>query len=104
MAAYCLFDIREILDEEAIERYRAGVLATVQQHGGQYVVVGGVCDSVEGSWKPEFPVLLRFPDMASARRWYDSPEYADLKALRLGATRGDAVFMESEPDDFVTGY
>ena len=46
-------------------------------------------------------VLVRFDDRAAARRWYDSPEYAALKALRLEATHGDAVLLQSTPSEFV---
>jgi uncharacterized protein (DUF1330 family) len=101
MAAFCFFDIREVKDGDAIERYRGRVLATVERYGGRYRVVGGQCDLVEGDWQPVFPVLLEFPTLAAAHRWYDSSEYRELKALRLGATDSRAVFLESPPDDFV---
>jgi len=40
-------------------------------------------------------VVLRFPDMASARAWYDSPEYAAVKDQRIAATEGRAILVES---------
>ena len=39
-------------------------------------------------------VVLRFPDMASAKAWYDSTEYGQFKSIRLGATLGRAVLLE----------
>ena len=36
------------------------MLATVEKYGGRYLMVGGQCDVVEGSWRPVFPVLIRF--------------------------------------------
>jgi uncharacterized protein (DUF1330 family) len=30
-------------------------------------------------------VILEFPDLEAARRWYDSPEYEEPKRLREGA-------------------
>jgi uncharacterized protein (DUF1330 family) len=39
-------------------------------------------------------VLIEFPDLETAHRWYDSEEYRELKALRLAATKGNAVFIE----------
>jgi uncharacterized protein (DUF1330 family) len=103
MAAYCLFDVREIKDEEKIARYRRGVFATVEQYGGRYLVLGGPVEGIEGEWRPVIPVLIRFDDLESARRWYDSPEYAELKALRLSATRGDAVIMQGMPGEVSEG-
>jgi uncharacterized protein (DUF1330 family) len=94
MAAYCFFDVLQVTDPQKLEQYRAGVLATVEKYGGRYLTVGGQCDVVEGNWKPVFPVLIEFPSLAEAHRWYNSDGYRDLKALRLAATRGNAVFIE----------
>jgi uncharacterized protein (DUF1330 family) len=94
MAAYCFFDVHEITAPEKMDRYREGVLSTVEQYGGRYLTVGGKFDVVEGDWQPVFPVIIEFPSLEQAHRWYDSEEYRDLKALRLEATRGNAVFIE----------
>ena len=94
MAAYCFFDVHEITDVDKMAKYRAGVLATVEQYSGRYLTVGGKFNVVEGNWQPVFPVIIEFPSLAQAHRWYDSEEYRDLKALRLAATRGNAVFIE----------
>ncbi|MCG8352896.1 MAG: DUF1330 domain-containing protein [Chloroflexales bacterium] len=102
MAAYCFFDVRKITDPAKIEQYKLGVLATVKQYGGRYLVLGGQCDCVEGSWQPVNPVLIRFPSLEQAYKWYNSEEYKELKALRLTGSNGDAVFMESEPSKFVS--
>ncbi len=102
MTAYCFFDVREVTDPNMLEQYKNGVLATVQQYNGRYLILGGQCDRVEGSWQPVTPVLIRFPNLEQAYQWYNSPEYERLKTLRLAATNGDAVFMESEPGGFVS--
>lgn len=102
MTAYCFFDVREVMDPEKLAQYKNGVLATVQQYHGRYLLLGGECNRVEGSWQPVTPVLIRFPSLEQAYRWYDSPEYEPLKALRLAATSGGAVFMAGEPGAFVS--
>jgi ubiquinone/menaquinone biosynthesis C-methylase UbiE/uncharacterized protein (DUF1330 family) len=94
MSAYCFFDVREITDAEKVEQYRPRVAATVAQYGGRYLVLGGKHDAVEGDWRPGFAVLLEFPSLEQAHRWYDSAEYRPLKALRLAGTRSNAVFIE----------
>ena len=95
MTAYCFWDVREVHDENALEVYVEKVTATVEAHGGEYVVIGGPWEVVEGDWNPTYPVLIVFPSMDAAHAWYDSPEYRDLKAIRLGASTSDAVFMDS---------
>jgi uncharacterized protein (DUF1330 family) len=94
MSAYFLVDVLEVTDEEKMEKYRGSVLSTVERYGGRYLTVGGKCDVVEGDWQPVFPVIIEFPSLEQAHRWYDSDEYRDLKALRLAATKGNAVIIE----------
>lgn len=93
MPAYFLVDIREIKEAAKMEEYKARVTAVVEKFGGQYLVIGGPFEVVEGEWQPVFPVLIQFPSMDEARRWYGSEEYRELKRLRLAATSGSGVFM-----------
>lgn len=48
MAVYCFFDGREVIDPARLAQYKRGVLATVEQHNGRYLVLGGRCEGVEG--------------------------------------------------------
>jgi uncharacterized protein (DUF1330 family) len=93
MPAYYLVDIREIKDAAKMEEYKARMTSVLQKFGGRYLVIGGPFEVVEGSYQPVFPVLIEFPSMDEARRWYDSVEYRDLKHLRLEATVSNAVLM-----------
>ena len=93
MPAYCLFDNLEVTDPAALKEYTSRVVPVVEQFGGRYVVLGGAVDRVEGDWAPAFPVMIEFPSLAHARRWYGSAEYRELKALRQSAGRYNGVFM-----------
>jgi uncharacterized protein (DUF1330 family) len=97
MAAYDFVDVREIEDSAKMEDYRARINAVVAQFDGRYVVVGGPLQVLEGSYKPVFPVMIEFPTLEAARRWYGSEEYRELKALRLAATISNAFFMDGTP-------
>lgn len=94
MPHYCFFDVRKVTDHAKVERYLGGVFATVARYGGRYLVLGGKSDVVEGDWQPTYPVIVEFADDEQARRWYSSPEYEPLKALRVAGTRTNAVFIE----------
>jgi uncharacterized protein (DUF1330 family) len=94
MSAYCLFDILEVTDPAAMDEYRTRVVPIVEKFGGRYVVAGGKLDVVEGSWRPAFPVIIQFPSLEQAHKWYGAEEYRELKALRLSACKSNAVFME----------
>ena len=93
MAAYVISDVT-FKDEAAVETYRAHAAASITQHGGRYLVRGGAIDVVEGSWRPERIVIVEFPDMARARAWYRSPEYAAALDVRDQALSRNLVFVE----------
>ena len=68
--------------------------ATIAKHGGRYLVRGGRVEKVEGSWNLTRLVVLEFPSMEQARRWYDSENYRGPKAIRMKCTMTDAIFVE----------
>ena len=39
-------------------------------------------------------VVLRFPDMAALRGWYDSPEYQKILPLRTDNSEGIVTFAQ----------
>jgi uncharacterized protein (DUF1330 family) len=89
-----LFDNLEIFDPAKMEAYKERVMPVVQQFGGRYVVIGGKVDLMEGTAQPSYPVMIEFPSLEQAHRWYGSEEYRELKSLRLEAGRFNAVFVE----------
>lgn len=93
MPAYLIANI-EVTDPEGFERYRSEVPAVIAAHGGRYLVRGGPTRSVEGSLPVKRLVILEFPSMEAAERFYASPDYAPLLKLRLDSTRSDVVFAE----------
>jgi uncharacterized protein (DUF1330 family) len=94
MKAYCLFDVQETLDEAAMESYRQRVFDVVAAFEGRYVVIGGPFHIKEGAPAIGFPVMIEFPTLEHANRWYESPEYREMRELRKRATRGTAIFFE----------
>ena len=93
MPAYVIVDI-EVTDPAGFEEYRKQVPATVQKYGGRFLVRGGAMEVVEGDWRPKRVVVLEFPSMEQAKRWYDSEEYRPLKAMRLKASTANLVLVE----------
>ncbi|HEV2386720.1 MAG TPA: DUF1330 domain-containing protein [Candidatus Acidoferrales bacterium] len=93
MAAYIIADILEILDQAKMNEYRQRVGATIDSYGGRYLVRGGQTRVLEGDWQPRFPVVLEFPSIEQAERWYKSEEYRDVKALRVAGARTNAILV-----------
>ena len=84
MPAYVIVET-DIHDPEQSDRYRAASPAAVAAGGGRFVARGGEIAVLEGDWHPSRLVILEFPDLETAKRWYESPEYQEAKALREGA-------------------
>ncbi len=93
MAGYMVGNIT-ITDPETFAEYGKRVPDTVAQFGGTYVVRGGQPERIEGDYEPVRIVILQFESVEKAREWYDSPEYAPLKEMRLKSSRGDLYFVE----------
>ena len=93
MPAYVIVDLT-VTDLPTMEEYRKRVPATLAAYGGRFLVRGGAHQTVEGDWKPNRLVILEFPSMEQAKRWYDSEEYREPKAMRLRAGRGNMVMVE----------
>ena len=93
MAAYVIGEI-EVTDPQAYEDYRKQVLAVVTKYGGRFIVRGAKVETLEGDWAPKRFVALEFPSLEQARKWYASPEYAPLVALRQKASRGKLILVE----------
>ena len=68
--------------------------ATVEKYGGRFLVRGGCAAPSRTSGAAGRVVILEFPDMAAAKRWHGSKEYAPLLKLRQSASEGSLVAVE----------
>ena len=93
MAAYVIGEV-DVMDPAAYEDYRKQVGAVLAKYGGRFLARGGKVEALEGGWSPKRLVLLEFPSMEQALKWYRSPEYAPLIKLRQKASRGKLVAIE----------
>jgi len=93
MAAYVIGEI-EVTDPATYGEYGRQVLATIEKHGGRFVVRGGKVEPLEGGWAPKRLVVLEFPSMQKLLGWYRSSEYAPLIKLRQAGSRGKLIAVE----------
>jgi uncharacterized protein (DUF1330 family) len=93
MTAYVIADI-EVTDPAGYAEYGKHVPATVAKYGGRFAVRGGKLEALEGGWTPKRAVVLEFPSYEQALKWYNSPEYAPLIALRQKASKGRLFVVE----------
>ena len=82
--AYLIVEMK-ITDPEQYKQYMAEAPPVVKAFGGEYLVRGGKHESLEGDWTPHRVAMLRFPSFEQAKAFYDSPQYAEVRAKRAGA-------------------
>ena len=93
MAAYVIAHVR-VEEPELYEDYRSQVLATIEAHGGRFLVRGGKAELLEGTRDPARVVVLEFPSYEAAKAWYESDEYRPLIEIRQSASTGDLILAD----------
>ena len=93
MPAYFIANV-DVTDSTAFAEYSKVVPDTIQQYGGRYLVRGGAAEALEGDWQPQRMVVLEFPSLEQAQRWYNSEDYRDPKALRFKAAKTNLILVQ----------
>ena len=84
MPAYIIVET-DITDPDQYEQYKAASPGAIEAGGGRFLVRGGELAVLEGDWNPSRVVLLEFPDLDTAKAFYESQQYQAAKELREGA-------------------
>jgi uncharacterized protein (DUF1330 family) len=82
--AYLIVEMH-ITDMDQYKQYMAEAPTAVKAYGGEYLVRGGRHEPLEGDWSPHRVAMLRFPSFEQAKAFYDSEQYAAIRAKRQGA-------------------
>jgi len=93
MSAYVIAEVN-ITNPDLFAEYRQLVPATIEKYGGRFVVRGGAVETKEGGWSPSRIVVVEFPSMDQARKWYHSSEYAQALAMRLKSANAKLILVE----------
>jgi uncharacterized protein (DUF1330 family) len=81
--------------------YLENVEATFLPYGGRWLVLDAPVHPLEGDW-PGSVVLMEFPDMDTAQKWYNSPEYQKILHLRTGNAISDLILVDQVGPDFTS--
>jgi len=93
MPAYLIADI-EVTDPVGYDEYRKRVPAVIAAHGGRYLARGGTSEVLEGTWRPKRSAIIEFPNLASMKAFWESPEYQPLRELRERSAKSNVVVIE----------
>lgn len=88
-----------IHDPATYERYKKMAPASIAKYGGKYLVRGGTTEALEGAWNPERFVILEFPTADAARKWYNSPEYTEARAIRQQCAKARMLLVDGPSFD-----
>ena len=85
MSAYIVFTRTKTIDQKELEKYRAGIKATMKDHPIEVLVAYGKHEVLEGD-PIEGMVVVKFPSAKAAKDWINSEAYQDIaKHRKLGA-------------------
>lgn len=93
MPALAIFIRDRMNDHEEFKTYAKKSAQARGNHPIEALAYYGAVDVVEGP-PVDGVVVVRFPDMAAARAWYDSPAYQEAKAHRVKAADYRVMFVE----------
>ena len=81
--------------------YLERVEATFTPYGGKWLVLDAQVEVLEGAW-PGSAVLMEFPDMDTAKRWYYSDEYQEILGLRTDNAISDVILVDAVAPGFTS--
>lgn len=93
MSAYIIVEIN-IKDPAEYEEYKKLTPATLAAHNGKFIVRGGTTEILEGEWEPGRIVILEFPSMEQAKKWWSSEEYAPAKLIRQNCSDTKMILVD----------
>ena len=96
MTAYIIADI-DVTNPEGYAPYRAAAQKTIADYGGRFLARGGAVEKLEGDWKANRVVIIEFPSMDAARKWYHCAEYQEALKIRLANSKGYVILTEGVP-------
>lgn len=95
MAAYVIFCITYVHDEERLAEYRRQVVPLLEANPGVKFFAGPMPLTVEKGPPITYGVVVECADLEAAKRWYYSEDYQRVAAIRHEASDGFAFIVES---------
>lgn len=86
--AYVISAVEGFIDDATVKRYAGVTGPAIEHYGGHFIVSNTEPVVVEGDSPIRHLSVVEFPSMENAKAWYDSPEYAEARALTSATFRG----------------
>ena len=96
MPAYMIVTAKIANRDAFIHSYGGAARKLVEQFGGKYVLRAPGAALLEGAFGDGASIVIsEWPDKAAAMAFWDSPEYAEAKKLRVGAADVQVLLIEA---------
>ena len=93
MAAYLIVSY-DVVDRDRYAGYVPGVMPLLRKHGAEVLVADYSAEALEGDRRGVY-VVLKFESEAAALGFYNDPDYAPIKKIRLDASaNGSAALVK----------
>ena len=93
MTAYVVIRI-QVHDPDKLKDYQQIAPAIIEQYQGRFLARGGEVTSLEGPEENRRIVMIEFPTLDQAKRFYHSEEYAKAIELRTEAADFEMIAVE----------
>ena len=90
MPAY-LIAIVTINDLAGYQKYVAGFMDALSPFEGRILVAADEVEVIEGTWPRSRTVVIEFPSIGHAKRWYQSPAYQSIAQHRFKAATTNLI-------------
>jgi uncharacterized protein (DUF1330 family) len=94
MPAYLISICRGVTDRAKLEQYWTHSRPTFEGFNAQLLAVYTQVKPLEAGGPVEGVVLVEFPSMESATRWYESPAYQEVRKYRIGAAEFEIILVD----------
>jgi uncharacterized protein (DUF1330 family) len=99
MTAYAIANLHNPTLHPEVAEYIERIQATLDPHGGRFLVHGAQHEVKEGSWDGA-AIVIAFPGIDEARTWWDSPAYRQIAHLRTDHIDGDIILVDGVPGGY----
>ncbi|MBT3330966.1 MAG: DUF1330 domain-containing protein [Rhodospirillaceae bacterium] len=93
MTAYMIVDL-EIYDPEGFAAYGNDVPVLVAKYGGEYMVLDGEFEILEGDWQPHRMVMFQFPNRQAVYDLFEDHDYVAIKPIRERTAKTNIIVVD----------
>lgn len=99
MPAYAIGLLSDVDFNAEIIEYIETIESTLRPFEGRFIVHGANAEVLEGAMDQDC-IIIEFPSLEHARRWYASDAYARLIPLRTRNSNGAVFLIDGVPDQY----